>query len=1051
MYKKVSTDLNFVQREKEVEQFWKEQNIFEKSMESRKDGETYTFYDGPPTANGKPHIGHVLTRVIKDMIPRYQTMKGKMVPRKAGWDTHGLPVELEVEKLLDLNGKEQIEAYGMEPFIHKCKESVWKYKGMWEDFSGTVGFWADMENPYVTYDDDYIESEWWALNKIWDKGLLYKGFKIVPYCPRCGTPLSTAEVSQGYKTVKERSAVVRFKVVGEDAYFLAWTTTPWTLPSNLALCVNPEETYCKVKAADGYTYYMAEALLDTVLGKLGNEEEGVKAYEVLDSFKGTALEHKEYEPLFECAAKEAEKQHKKAHFVTCDDYVTMSDGTGIVHIAPAFGEDDANVGRKYDLPFVQFVSEKGELTPETPYGGVFVKKADPLVLKDLEEQGKLFSAPNFEHEYPHCWRCDTPLIYYARESWYIKETAVKEDLVRNNNTVNWIPESIGKGRFGNWLENIQDWAISRNRYWGTPLNIWECEGCGHQESIGSRAALAERSGNPEDAKVELHRPFIDEVTFVCPDCGKTMRRVPEVVDCWFDSGAMPFAQHHYPFENKELFEKQFPADFISEAVDQTRGWFHSLMAESTLLFNKAPYKNVIVLGHVQDENGQKMSKSKGNAVDPFEALETYGADAIRWYFYINSAPWLPNRFHGDAVAEGQRKFMGTLWNTYAFFVLYANIDEFDATKYKLEYDKLSVMDKWLLSKLNTLIKTVDDNLANYKIPETARALQAFVDDMSNWYVRRSRERFWAKGMEQDKVNAYMTLYTALVTVSKLAAPMIPFMTEQIYQNLVRSIDDSALESVHLCDFPVADENLIDAELEKYMDEVLKIVVMGRAARNAANIKNRQPIGNMYVKAPEALDNFYTEIIAEELNVKQVEFKDDVSAFTDYTFKPQLKTVGPKYGKLLGKIQGELKELDGNKAMAELKSQGVLTLCDGEVQLAEEDLLITMTQMEGYMTEGDNEITVVLDCNLTEELLEEGFVRELISKIQTMRKEADFEVMDKIRVSYQAEGKVAQIMNKYGQDLLGEVLGEELVSGTLSGYTKEWKINGEDVTLGVEKL
>ncbi|MGN0169891.1 MAG: isoleucine--tRNA ligase [Lachnospiraceae bacterium] len=1049
MYKKVSTDLNFVQREKEVEQFWKDEKIFEKSMEQRKDAETYTFYDGPPTANGKPHIGHVLTRVIKDMIPRYQTMKGKMVPRKAGWDTHGLPVELEVEKLLGLNGKEQIEEYGMEPFIEKCKESVWKYKGMWEDFSGTVGFWADMENPYVTYDDDYIESEWWALRQIWDKGLLYKGFKIVPYCPRCGTPLSTAEVSQGYKTVKERSAVVRFKVVGEDAYFLAWTTTPWTLPSNLALCVNPDEMYCKVKAADGYTYYIAEALMDTVLGKLGKD--GEKAYEVLESFKGSAMEYKEYEPLFECAGIAAKKQNKKAHFVTCDSYVTMSDGTGIVHIAPAFGEDDANVGRNYDLPFVQFVNEKGELTEETPYGGIFVKDADKDVLIDLDREGKLFDAPNFEHEYPHCWRCDTPLIYYARESWYIKETAVKEDLVRNNNTVNWIPESIGKGRFGNWLENIQDWAISRNRYWGTPLNIWECEGCGHQECIGSRQELAERSKDPEAAKIELHRPFIDEVTFVCPDCGKTMRRVPEVIDCWFDSGAMPFAQHHYPFENKDLFEKQFPADFISEAVDQTRGWFHSLMAESTLLFNKAPYKNVIVLGHVQDENGQKMSKSKGNAVDPFEALETYGADAIRWYFYINSAPWLPNRFHGDAVAEGQRKFMGTLWNTYAFFVLYANIDEFDASKYTLDYKSLTVMDKWLLSKLNTLIKTVDDDLANYKIPETARALQEFVDDMSNWYVRRSRERFWAKGMEQDKINAYMTLYTALVTVSKLAAPMIPFMTEQIYQNLVRSVDQNAPESIHLCDFPVSEESMVDKELEKNMDEVLKIVVMGRAARNAANIKNRQPMGHMYVKAPVQLNDFYVQIIAEELNVKEVEFKEDVSAFTDYLFKPQLKTVGPKYGKLLGQIQKELKEINGNAAMTELRSEGVLTLCGGEVKLAEEDLLITMTQMEGYVTEGDNEITVVMDCNLTEELLEEGFVRELVSKIQTMRKEAGFEVMDKIRVSYQAEGKVVQIMEKYGQDLLKEVLGEELVAGTVSGYSKEWKINGEDVTLGVLKL
>ncbi|MBQ6875400.1 MAG: isoleucine--tRNA ligase, partial [Lachnospiraceae bacterium] len=834
MYKKVSADLRFVEREKEVERFWKENRIFEKSMENRKEGPTYTFYDGPPTANGKPHIGHVLTRVIKDMIPRYRTMKGYMVPRKAGWDTHGLPVELEVEKLLGLNGKEQIEEYGMEPFICKCKESVWKYKGMWEDFSGTVGFWADMDDPYVTYDDNFIESEWWALKQIWDKGLLYKGFKIVPYCPRCGTPLSTAEVSQGYKTVKERSAIVRFKCVGEDAFFLAWTTTPWTLPSNVALCVNPSDTYCKVKAADGYTYYMAEALLSNVLGKLGSEE--TPAYEVLETYVGKDLEYREYEPLFACAGEVAAKQNKKGFFVTCDDYVTMSDGTGIVHIAPAFGEDDANVGRNYDLPFVQFVDGKGEMTADTPYAGTFVKNADPAILKDLDAEGKLFDAPKFEHEYPHCWRCDTPLIYYARESWYIRETAVRDDLIRNNNTVNWIPESIGKGRFGNWLENIQDWAISRNRYWGTPLNIWECE-CGHFESVGSRAELAEKSGNPDAAKVELHRPYIDEVTFPCPKCGKTMKRVPEVIDCWFDSGAMPFAQHHYPFENQDLFEQQFPAQFISEAVDQTRGWFHSLMAISTLLFNKAPYENVIVLGHVQDENGQKMSKSKGNAVDPFDALETYGADAIRWYFYINSAPWLPNRFHGKAVVEGQRKFMGTLWNTYAFFVLYANIDGFDAGKYTLDVDKLGVMDKWVLSKLNTLIKDVDNNLENYRIPEAARALQDFVDELSNWYVRRSRERFWAKGMEQDKINAYMTLYTALVTVAKVAAPMIPFMSEDIYRNLVCTSDANAPESVHLCDFPVADESLIDPELEKNMEALLDIVVMGRACRNTANIKN----------------------------------------------------------------------------------------------------------------------------------------------------------------------------------------------------------------------
>ena len=1050
MYNKVDTNMNFVEREKATEKFWEDNDIFRKSMENRKEGPTYTFYDGPPTANGKPHIGHVLTRVIKDMIPRYRTMKGYYVPRKAGWDTHGLPVELEVEKLLGLNGKEQIEEYGMEPFIKKCKESVWKYKGMWEDFSGTVGFWADMDDPYVTYDDNFIESEWWALKEIWNKKLLYKGFKIVPYCPRCGTPLSSQEVAQGYKTVKERSAVVRFKVVGEDAYFLAWTTTPWTLPSNVALCVNPDEVYCKVKAVDGYTYYMAEALLDKVLGSLA--EEGQKAYEVLETYKGSDLERKEYEPLFDFANEIIEKQHKKAFYITCDTYVTMTDGTGIVHIAPAFGEDDANVGRNYDLPFVQLVNEKGELTDNTPYAGVFVKKADPMVLQDLEDKGLLFDAPKFEHEYPHCWRCDTPLIYYARESWFIKMTEVRDELVANNHTVNWIPESIGEGRFGNWLENIQDWGISRNRYWGTPLNIWECEDCGHQISVGSRAELAELSGDPEAAKIELHRPYIDAVEIKCPCCGKTMRRVPEVIDCWFDSGAMPFAQHHYPFENKDLFEQQFPAQFISEAVDQTRGWFYSLMAESTLLFGKAPYENVIVLGHVQDENGQKMSKSKGNAVDPFDALETYGADAIRWYFYINSAPWLPNRFHGKAVQEGQRKFMGTLWNTYAFFVLYANIDNFDATKYTLDYDKLPVMDKWLLSKLNTLIKSVDDNLNNYRIPEAARALDDFVDEMSNWYVRRSRERFWAKGMEQDKINAYMTLYTALVTVAKCAAPMIPFMADDIYRNLVCSIDASAPESVHLCDFPVANEAWIDAELEKNMEAVLKIVVMGRACRNSANIKNRQPIGMMYVKAPETLPEFYTEIIEDELNVKKVEFTDDVSKYTDYTFKPQLRTVGPKYGKYLGQIQKALAGLDGNAAMAELKSKGVLALesVAPEVVLTEDDLLITMTQMEGYQTEGDNTVTVVLDTNLTPELIEEGFVREIISKIQTMRKEAGFEVMDRINISYVADGKVAEIFASHGDQICGEVLGDRLTAGTISGYEKEWNINGEKVTLGVEK-
>ena len=1051
MYQKVDTNLNFVDREKKVEEFWKENHIFEKSMENRKEGETYTFYDGPPTANGKPHIGHVLTRVIKDMIPRYRTMKGYMVPRKAGWDTHGLPVELEVEKKLGLDGKEQIEEYGMEPFIKQCKESVWKYKGMREDFSSTVGFWADMEHPYVTYYDDYIESEWWALKEIWNKKLLYKGFKIVPYCPRCGTPLSAQEVSQGYKTVKERSAVVRFKVVGEDAYFLAWTTTPWTLPSNVALCVNPDETYCKVKAADGYTYYMAEALLDKVLGKLAKEE-GEKAYEVLETYKGTDLEYKAYEPLFACAGEAAAKQKKKAHFVTCDNYVTMSDGTGIVHIAPAFGEDDSRIGRNYELPFVQFVDGQGNLTKETPYAGVFVKKADPMVLTDLDKEGKLFDAPKFEHDYPHCWRCDTPLIYYARESWFIKMTAVKDDLIRNNNTINWIPESIGKGRFGDWLENVQDWGISRNRYWGTPLNIWQCE-CGHMHSIGSRQELFEMSGDERAKTVELHRPYIDEITLKCPECGGEMHRVPEVIDCWFDSGAMPFAQHHYPFENKELFEQQFPANFISEAVDQTRGWFYSLLAESTLLFNKAPYKNVIVLGHVQDENGQKMSKSKGNAVDPFDALNKYGADAIRWYFYINSAPWLPNRFHGKAVVEGQRKFMSTLWNTYAFFVLYADIDNFDPTKYELNYDQLPVMDKWLLSRLNTTVQAVDNDLANYKIPEAARALQEFVDEMSNWYVRRSRERFWAKGMEQDKINAYMTLYHALVTIAKTAAPMIPFMTEDIYQNLVRSVDKDAPESIHLCDFPTVNEAWIDKDLEADMKELLEIVVLGRACRNTANIKNRQPIGTMYVKAEKKMSEFYTDIIADELNVKEVKFADDVESFISYSFKPQLRTVGPKYGKLLGGIRQALTDINGTAAMNELRTNGVLKLDinGNNVELTEEDLLIETAQTEGYVSESDGETSVVLDTNLTPELIEEGFVREIISKIQTMRKEAGFEVMDKIVVYAHGNDKIQDVMKVHEDEIKSEVLADEMVLGETDGYVKEWNINKEAVTMGVKKL
>jgi len=1074
MYEKVSTDLNFVSREKSIGKFWRNQKIFEKSMQAREGCPTYTFYDGPPTANGKPHIGHVLTRVIKDMIPRYKTMKGYMVPRKAGWDTHGLPVELEVERMLGLDGKDQIEAYGMEPFIKKCRESVWKYKGMWEDFSGTVGFWADMDNPYVTYEDDFIESEWWALKEIWNKKLLYKGFKIVPYCPRCGTPLSAQEVAQGYKTVKERSAVVRFKVVNEDAYFLAWTTTPWTLPSNVALCVNPEETYCKVKAADGYTYYLAEALLDTVLGSLsggevkpsGKETEipdgeakpsGGRAlekpYEILETYKGKDLEYKEYDPLFAYIAEPVQKQHKKGFFVTCDSYVTMTDGTGIVHIAPAFGEDDAKVGRNYDLPFIQFVTEKGEMSEETPYAGTFVKKADLEILKDLDAQGKLFDAPKFEHEYPHCWRCDTPLIYYARESWFIKMTEVKEDLIRNNNTVNWIPESIGKGRFGNWLENIQDWGISRNRYWGTPLNIWECEGCGHMEAIGSRAELASRSKNPENGKIELHRPYIDAVTFACPDCGKTMHRVPEVIDCWFDSGAMPFAQHHYPFENKELFEQQFPAQFISEAVDQTRGWFYSLMAESTLLFNKAPYENVLVLGHVQDENGQKMSKSKGNAVDPFEALEKYGADAIRWYFYVNSAPWLPNRFHGKAVQEGQRKFMGTLWNTYAFFVLYANIDGFDATKYTLEYDKLTVMDKWLLSRMNSMVKAVDENLGAYRIPEAAKALQGFVDEMSNWYVRRCRDRFWAKGMEQDKINAYMALYTALVTVSKASAPMIPFMAEEIYRNLVCSIDKGAPESVHLCDFPEICGECIDTRLEGDMETVLDAVVLGRACRNTANIKNRQPIGKMYIQAEKELTGFYLDIVKEELNVKEAELTEDASGFTDYYFKPQFKILGRRFGRQINAVKDILAGLDGRKAMAELTEKGSLTiLLDGaEEVLEKDDLLVETAQMEGYVSDSGHGVTVVLDTNLTEELLEEGFVREVISKIQTMRKDAGFEVMDHIRISMQDNEKVKEVVQRNEVQIRSEVLADEVVYEDAAGFTKEWNINGEKALLGVEKL
>ncbi|NMP37054.1 MAG: isoleucine--tRNA ligase [Clostridiales bacterium] len=1036
VYEKVSSDFDFVTREKAVLDFWKKNDIFRQSMAQRDGCPVYTFYDGPPTANGKPHIGHVLTRVIKDMIPRYRTMKGYMVPRKAGWDTHGLPVELEVEKLLGIDGKEQIEQYGLEPFIGKCKESVWKYKGMWEDFSGTVGFWADMDDPYVTYHNTYIESVWWSLKQIWEKGLLYKGFKIVPYCPRCGTPLSSHEVAQGYKDVKERSAIARFKVKGEDAYFLAWTTTPWTLPSNVALCVNPREKYVKVKSGE-YTYYMAEALVGTVLGEDA---------QVLEEYTGKQLEYREYEPLFSFVSPE-----KKCWYVTCDDYVTLTDGTGIVHIAPAFGEDDSKVGKKYDLPFVQLVDSKGEMTAETDWPGMFCKAADKEVLVSLEKKGLLFSAPVFEHSYPHCWRCDTPLIYYARDTWFIKMTEVKEDLIRNNNTINWIPESIGKGRFGDWLENIQDWGISRNRYWGTPLNIWECE-CGHKHAVGSIEELKAMSGNcpPE---IELHRPFIDAVTLKCPECGGEMKRVPEVIDCWYDSGAMPFAQHHYPFENKEKFEQQFPAEFISEAVDQTRGWFYSLLAVSTLIFNRAPYKNVIVLGHVQDENGQKMSKSKGNAVDPMEALSTYGADAIRWYFYTNSAPWLPNRFHGKAVVEGQRKFMGTLWNTYAFYILYANIDGFNPTEHTLDTDKLSTMDKWLLSKLNSLITEVDKQLGSYCIPEAARALQGFVDDMSNWYVRRGRERYWAQGLAQDKINAYMTLYTALVTVAQLSAPMIPFMAEDIYRNLVCRVDAKAPVSVHLCDYPVSNPALVDSELEKNMDEVLNIVVLGRAARNGANIKNRQPLGKMFVNAEIRLSEKYVEIIEDELNVKAVEFVSDASQYISYSFKPQLKTVGPKYGKSLGGIKEYLAGVDGSQAKAQLDSEGALRFAVNgqDIELTAEDLLIDTVQKDGYFAVSDYGVTTVIDTTLTPELVEEGFVRELISKIQTMRKEAGFEVMDRIKIYVSGNDKISEIFAANSAEISTDVLADAIIAGEGNGYVKQWDINGEGVTLGVEKV
>ena len=1037
LYQEVSTNMNFVEREQETARFWEENRTFQKSVEELEGHPSYVFYDGPPTANGKPHIGHLQTRSFKDLFPRFHTMKGQMVPRKAGWDTHGLPVELEVEKLLHINGKDQIEAYGIAPFIEKCKESVWKYKGMWEDFSKDVGFWADMDHPYVTYDNSFIESEWWALKQIWDKGLLYKGFKIVPYCPRCGTPLSSHEVAQGYKDVKERSAIAKFRVKGEEAFILAWTTTPWTLPSNVALCVNAAEDYVKVESK-GETYYLAAALCDTVLG------EG--EYTVLETYKGADLEGKEYEPLFDFVSPK-----EKCWYVVCDDYVTLTDGTGVVHIAPAFGEDDAKVGRKYGLPLVQLVDGKGQMTSETKWPGVFCKDADKEILQDLDQRGLLFSAPKFEHSYPFCWRCDTPLIYYARESWYIKMTDVKEQLIANNNTVKWYPESIGKGRFGDWLENVQDWAVSRNRYWGTPLNIWECE-CGHRHAIGSIAELKEMSKNcPDD--IELHRPYVDQVTITCPHCGKEMHRVPEVIDCWFDSGSMPFAQHHYPFENKELFESQFPADFISEAVDQTRGWFYSLLAISTLLFDKAPFKNVLVQGLVQDENGQKMSKSKGNAVDPMEALQKFGADPLRWYFYTNSAPWLPSRFHEKAVVEGQKKFFSTLWNTYAFFVMYANIVNFDPTQHRLEDCKLTVMDKWLLSRLNTTVKAVDDNLSAYKVPEAARVLQDFVDEMSNWYVRRSRPRFWAQAESDDRTAAFMTLYTALVSTAKVAAPMAPFMSEEIYRNLVCSVDKSAPESVHLCLYPAYEESRVDKQLEAEMDEVLQVVTLGRAARNLSNLKNRQPLQALYTDANSGLGQLYTDIIKQELNVKDVQFLTDMSQFTAYTFKPQLKLLGKKLGKRLNDARQALQELDGSAAKKELDATGVLKLSlpDGDIELTAEELLIETAQKEGYTSVSDRGVTVVLDTALTEELIREGFVREIISKLQTMRKEAGFNVTDHIQVYCQGSEKVRQVLEENQEAILHDVLGDACHFDALEGYTAQQDVNGETVTFGVKRV
>ena len=1039
MYKKVPTTLNFVEREKETLKFWKDNQIFEKSVQLRKGAPAYTFFDGPPTANGKPHIGHVLTRAMKDIIPRYKTMRGYDVLRKAGWDTHGLPVELEVEKELGLDGKEQIEQYGVIPFIQKCKESVWKYKGEWEVMSDRMGFWADMDNPYITYDNDYIESEWWALKTIYEKGLLYKGHKIVPYCPRCGTALSSHEVAQGYKEVKETSATVRFRVPDEEnTYFLAWTTTPWTLPSNVSLCVNPDVTYAYVRVDGKETLIMAKDLIGTVLE--GHETEIVK--EVL----GKELEYKHYEPLFECTRKAA--GGKDAFYVMVDDYVTTTDGTGIVHNAPAFGEDDYRVCRRYDLPFVQMVDSKGEMCGGTPWDGVFVKKADPMVLKDLDERGLLFAAPRFEHSYPFCWRCDTPLIYYARSSWFIAMTKVKDRLIDYNRRINWIPETIKEGRMGNFLENVIDWGISRERYWGTPLPVWVCDKCGKIHVVGSRKELSELTGCDEN--VELHKPYVDPLTWKC-ECGGTMRREPVVIDCWFDSGSMPFAQWHYPFENKDKFERRYPANFISEAIDQTRGWFYTLSAIAACLFDSPAFLNCIVLGHVQDKEGRKMSKHIGNVVDPWVLLDNQGADAVRWYFYTSSMPWLPNRFSAEAVSESQRKYMGTFWNTYAFYILYADIDNFDPTRHKLVRENLTPMDRWILSRLNTLMGRVEAYLDDLKMTEAGREMQDFMDDLSNWYVRRCRERYWGKDMTADKEAAYMTLYTVLKTMALISAPFTPFMSETMYQNMVRTVDKSAPESIHLCDWPHKDESFIDPELEANMAAVLDIVVLGRSARNAANIKNRQPVASMYVQG-KALPDMYVSIIADELNVKEVRFVDDASSFISYRVKPQLKTLGPRYGKLLPKINQYLAgEGVGNAVVAaHNRGESYSFDIDGtEISLAAEDVLVSTEENAGFVTVTEHDLSVVLDTNLTPELIEEGFVREIVSKVQTMRKEAGFEVTDHIVLSHHGNSLIESIFAKHGAEIAADTLADSIKLGS-AGYVKDWDINGESVTLGVEK-